>query len=219
MANFGKNGPIQRFRLGRPVPQGNQQGTRVMVEKGGEGGLPLGHRMPTADEEGMVPRRMPTPNEEGMVPRRMPTPNEEEMVPGRRMPTADEERMVPGRRMPTADEEGMVPGRRLYTAEETAAGLARLTARTGKGKEAAGVKEKDFGAQEGDVEEKKKEEDEDEDEEKKKQFGGFTFGISPSARGREGTPAPSRSRIARSSHPVCVGLSRENGMMLPGDTV
>ena len=50
LANFGKNGPVQRFRLGRPIPQGNQQATRVMVPKEGDGGVPIGRRMYTADE-------------------------------------------------------------------------------------------------------------------------------------------------------------------------
>ena len=50
LANFGKNGPVQRFRLGRPIPQGNQQATRVMVLKEGDGGVPIGRRMYTADE-------------------------------------------------------------------------------------------------------------------------------------------------------------------------
>ncbi|KAL9063816.1 MAG: hypothetical protein Q9161_009253 [Pseudevernia consocians] len=51
MANFGKNGPIQTFRVGRPVPQGNQQATRVMVRKNEEGGVPLGRRVDTEDDD------------------------------------------------------------------------------------------------------------------------------------------------------------------------
>ena len=50
LANFGKNGPVQTFRLGRPMPQGNQQATRVMVPKEEDGGVPLGRRVYTADE-------------------------------------------------------------------------------------------------------------------------------------------------------------------------
>lgn len=63
MANFGKNGPIQTFRVGGPVAQGNQQWTRVMGEKVGEQSEPLGRRMPTvatvgdAEKERSVPRR------------------------------------------------------------------------------------------------------------------------------------------------------------------
>ena len=51
MANFGKNGPIQTFRVGRPVPQGNQQATRVMVRKNEEGGVPLGRRVDTEEDD------------------------------------------------------------------------------------------------------------------------------------------------------------------------
>lgn len=60
MANFGKNGPIQTFRLGGPVPQGNQPWTRVTMKKVGEQSEPLGRRMPTAEdteEERSLPRR------------------------------------------------------------------------------------------------------------------------------------------------------------------
>ncbi len=52
MANFGKNSPIQRFRVGGPVPQGNQQATRVMVQKEGEPGVPYGRRVETDEDEG-----------------------------------------------------------------------------------------------------------------------------------------------------------------------
>lgn len=50
MANFGKKGPIQRFRVGGPIPQGNQQWTRVMVQGKEKGSVPLGRRVHKADE-------------------------------------------------------------------------------------------------------------------------------------------------------------------------
>lgn len=51
MADFGKNGPIQTFRVARPMPLGNQQATRVMVRKKEEGGVPLGRRVDTEEDD------------------------------------------------------------------------------------------------------------------------------------------------------------------------
>lgn len=43
MANFGKSGPVQTFRAGGPVPQGNQDWRRVEVlREGGRGGEDVG---------------------------------------------------------------------------------------------------------------------------------------------------------------------------------
>ena len=62
MADFGKKGPVQRFSVPRPMTQGNQQGTRVMVQRAGEGSV-LGRRVHLGDDvegEGSVlSRRVP----------------------------------------------------------------------------------------------------------------------------------------------------------------
>lgn len=142
MANFGKHGPIQSFRLGRPVPQGNQQGTRVIVEKEAEESVPFGRRVHNAEEmdgEWIAPRRMPTAHEtkgDWIAPRRMPAGHETEG-------------------------EWIAPRRRTYTLDEMEAELARLAATTREG-EKANVKEKDFGVEAGEVGE--------EEDEKKKEF-------------------------------------------------
>lgn len=145
MANFGKNGPIQRFHLGGPVPQGSQQGTRVIVEKDEEGSLAFGDRMPTAHEmdgEWIAPRRMPTHGMDG------------EWIAPRRMHPGHE-----------TEGEWIAPSRRIYTVEQMEAELARLAGTTGKGEKEA-TKAKNLGAKEGEGEK------EAGDEKKKKEFEG-----------------------------------------------
>lgn len=111
MANFGKEGPIQRFSVARPTKlQGNQQGTRVMV--GGSAGerSVLGRRVHTAHE---------TEGEGSMLGRRVHTPHEIE----------GEEGNVPSRRTQFPNEqEGEISmsGHRTQAWEETAAELARM---------------------------------------------------------------------------------------------
>ena len=105
MANFGKNGPVQTFRVPRPVPRGNQQGTRVMVENRG-GRSALGRPVWTKEEM------------EG-----------EMYVPGRK----ELEGLIAGHRKRVGGEAEMVNGRSIYQAEDIGAALSRLMSGVGKG--------------------------------------------------------------------------------------
>lgn len=109
MADFGKKGPVQTFRVARPTPQGNQQGTRVMVENRG-GRSALSRPVWTAEEM-----------EGGMY------------VPGRE--ELEGLMMASGPRTRVGGETEMVNGRSIYDAEEIGAALSRLMSGAGRGGE------------------------------------------------------------------------------------
>lgn len=60
MAGFGKNGPIETFRIARPLPQGSpQQATPVVLREEWEGSTLFGSGMTTADDDSEVGLFMP----------------------------------------------------------------------------------------------------------------------------------------------------------------